>query len=208
MTELAIDSIALDFRKVSARPMDIAYAKSAVEIAHRHQPDLARYLSRITFLPTRPLHRKFEVGLSDDERWVINFINVSGKYIYHYGPPSPGRVIVQYIPFVDFNTATLLHELSHVIIRARDPDKINRVRAARQRNDTHSVEWSQIACQLYKEFGCEQASLVTDGMAYKSLRKRHALLLPEHYRWAYKVWGRYDTKTYGTLREEFAELFA
>lgn len=201
-------SITLDLRKVNIRALDIEHIQAAVQLAHQTQPDLARYLDRITLLPTRPLSRSSSLGMTEDERWMLEFINVSGRYIHHYGPPSPGRIVVQYIPFVDFISGTVLHELAHVIIRARDPDRVNRVRREGKRNDTHSIDWSRVACGLYHTFGCEQAALVTDGMAYKSLRKRHGLLLPEHYHWANKVWGRFDTRTYGSLRQEFTELFS
>jgi hypothetical protein len=205
MSGSEINGITIDFRKVNARSIDMAYVKTAVEIVQGYLPNLRDYLHTISFVPITPIRTKRV--MTEQERFVLNFINVSGAYKYHYGPVAPGRIVMQYLPFVDFVTCVTLHELAHVLDRAADWDAVNRARAQGKRHDVHSVRWSQLACGLYREFGCEKAALITDGMNYKSIRQRHALLLPSERNWAYRIWSMYDTGQIEGLHDEFAELF-
>lgn len=196
--------IKLDWRKAPPTPEIYAWVLTTVEHVQRKYPDLHKYLKEIRFVTMKTLPH--EDKLTEDQRFVLQFMKPNAHYSYYEG--EPGWITAEYVPYVDIMVAIVLHELAHVIYRMENPDARFEAKRRRKRFDIHNPRWSQIACELYREFGCEKAGLIGDGMAYKSLRKRHALLLQRDYSWAYRVWHLYDTKQYGQLRSEFTDLFA
>lgn len=207
MSNRPIDGIDLTFDRCQPSELEQEYLVSAIQTVGEMVPGLANHVRSVKVRPLRPYPARAYKTFDEDELFMLGFVNAGGRYMWPVMDDDYGYIEIDYVPYVDFLTELMLHELAHAMQRAKHPSKLREARQSRTRFDKHHQEWSDDAIMLYQTFGCEKAGLFHDGMGYKSTRKRHSKMLPSESNWLWRVWTAFDEHTFGALRPEFEELF-